>query len=137
MTRTLKTSGFAGLTVMMLVGMHQTAILAGGQTPPQWMIGGHAHLGVISILAIVMGFTVDAFGLAGRLRQAVSGLFVFGQWGVPFAVWGAGITGVGAMHMLAFLAGPALIAAMLIMVWQSATTSADVGGPGGAVPADD
>lgn len=101
------------------------------------MIGGHAHLGVLSILAIVVGLTVDAFGLTGRLRQAVSGLFVFGQWGVPGAVWGAAITGIGAVHALAFVAGPALIAAMPIMAWQAATTEAEFGGPSPAAPAAD
>ena len=122
---------------MMLVGLHQTMILSGGNQVPGWMSGGHAHLGVLSILAIVVGFAVDVFGLAGRLRQAVSGLYVLGQWGVPLAVWGAAITGIGAVHALAFVAGPALIVSMLVMAWQAATTDVDVGRPSAAAPADD
>lgn len=137
MTRLLKTSGFLGLTTMMLVGLHQTMILSGGDAVPSWMIGGHAHLGVLSILAIVVGFSVDAFGLTGRLRQAVSGLFVLGQWGVPGAVWGAAITGIGAVHALAFVAGPALIVSMLIMAWQAATTDLSADGSRAVAPADD
>ena len=137
MTRTLKTSGFLGLTAMMLVGLYQTSILAGGNQVPGWMIGGHAHLGVLSILAIVVGFAVDAFGVAARLRQAVSGLFVVGQWGVPLAVWGAAITGIGALHALACVAGPALVVSMLIMAWQAATVDASFGTSAGAAPTAD
>ncbi|WP_018256954.1 hypothetical protein [Halomicrobium katesii] len=82
MTRLLKMSGFLGLAAMMLVGLYQATLVAGGSAAPGWMVGGHAHLGVLSILAIVVGFTVDVLGLTGRLRQAVSGLFVVDQWGV-------------------------------------------------------
>lgn len=134
MTRTLKTSGFLGLTVMMLVGMHQVTLAPG---VPSWMVGGHAHLGVLSILAVVVGFTVDAFGLAGRLRTAVSGLYVFGQWTVPLSVWIASITGIGAVHALAFLGGPALIVSMIVLAWQAATTDASFDRPRAAAPADD
>jgi hypothetical protein len=104
---------------------------------PGWIVGGHAHLGVLSILAIVLGFTVDAFGMTGRLRRAVSGLYVFGQWTVPLSVWIAELSGIGAVHALAFVGGPALIVSMLVMAWQAATTDVDVGGPAAARPADD
>lgn len=56
MTKALKASGFLGLATMMVVGLYQFTLLAGGNGVPGRMIGGHAHLGVISILAIVMGF---------------------------------------------------------------------------------
>ncbi len=135
MTRTLKTSGFLGLTTMMLVGMYQVTL---APSVPGWLVGGHAHLGVLSILAIVVGFTVDAFGIADRLRTAVSAMYVFGQWVLPGSVWVAELSGVGAVHALAFLAGPALIASMLILAWQAATTDASFGGaPVGAPAADD
>lgn len=83
MTKPLKTSGFLGLTVMMTVGMYQFIMLAGGNGVPPWMIGGHAHLGVISILAIVMGFVVPALKVTGTLRKAVTVLFIAGQLGSP------------------------------------------------------
>ncbi|WP_380680777.1 hypothetical protein [Salinigranum sp. GCM10025319] len=79
---------------MTLVGMYQHSLVAGGGAPG-WMVGGHAHLGVRSILAIVMGFAVDAFALTGTLRSLVTGLFLVGQWLLPVSVWvgvGFGVT---------------------------------------------
>lgn len=138
MTRVLKTSGFLGLTTMMFVGMYQHSLVAGGGGAPSWMVGGHAHLGVLSILAIVMGFAVDAFAMTGTLRSAVTGLFVVGQWLLPVSVWvGVGF-GVTILLPAIFLWGLCLIAAMLVMVWQAATTDVGLGGPShGVAPADD
>ena len=93
MTKALKGSGFLGLATMMAVGLHQFALLAGGQGVPGWMIGGHAHLGVLSILAIVMGFAVPAVGVTDRLRTLVTGLFIAGQWGIPGIVCSAKASG--------------------------------------------
>lgn len=140
MTRILKTSGFLGLTVMMCVGLYQATLLAQQNAVPAWMIGGHAHLGVLSILAVVMGFAVEAFSLTGRLRQAVSGMYVVGQWGVPLTVWGAAITGIGVLHVTTYLWGLALIVSMVVMAWQAATTeTSGLGGAGteGVAPSDD
>jgi len=137
MTRILKTSGFLGLATMMVVGLYQAMLLSSGTAVPSWMIGGHAHLGVLSILAIVVGFTVDALGLAGRLRQAVSGLFVVGQWGVPLTVWAAAALEIPPLHATTFLWGSALIVSMLVMAWQAATTDADWSTTPAATPADD
>jgi hypothetical protein len=138
MTRALKTSGFLGLTVMMVVGMYQHSLVASGGGAPGWMVGGHAHLGVLSILAIVMGFAVDAFALAGTLRSAVTGLFVVGQWLLPVSVWvGAGL-GVTVLLPTVFVWGVCLIVAMLVMAWQAATTDLDGGSSTqGVTPADD
>jgi hypothetical protein len=123
MTRVLKTSGFLGLATMMVVGLYQYTLLASGQGVPGWLIGGHAHLVVLSILAIVMGFAVDAFDLADRLRTTVTGLFLAGQWLLPGTIW----IGEGADMLFlmptAFLWGLCLIAAMLVMAWQAATTT--------------
>jgi hypothetical protein len=122
MTRLLKTSGFLGLATMMVVGLYQYMLLAGGGTVPGWLIGGHAHLGVLSILAVVMGFAVDAFTITGRLRTAVTGLFLAGQWLLPLTIWigvGGGFT---FLMPTAFLWGLCLIAAMLLMAWQAAQT---------------
>ncbi|USZ68560.1 hypothetical protein NGM10_02185 [Halorussus salilacus] len=128
MTRVLKTSGFLGLAAMMVVGLYQNVLLASGQAAPAWMIGGHAHLGVLSILAIVMGFAVDALGVVGRIRSAVTGLYVVGQWFLPLTVWLAGGFGLGFLHPTAFVWGLCLIVAMLLMAYRTATASADAGG---------
>jgi hypothetical protein len=101
------------------------------------MIGAHAHLGVLSILAIVTGFAVDAFSLAGRRRTAVTGLYLLGQWLLPATIWlgeGAGMTAL--MPTMAVW-GVALVLAMLTMAWAAATRGGgDTAGPGVA-PADD
>ncbi len=124
---------------MMLVGLHQFGLLSGGQAPPGWMIGAHAHLGVLSILAIVTGFAVESLALAGRLRTAVTGLFLTGQWLLPTTIWlgeGAGFT---ALLPTILLWGVALVASMLLMAWAAWTRSATPGvGPGsGPAVADD
>lgn len=54
MTKPLKASGFLGLATMMTIGLYQFILLSGGHGVPGWMVGAHAHLGVISILAIVV-----------------------------------------------------------------------------------
>ncbi|SEH37514.1 hypothetical protein SAMN05192561_101204 [Halopenitus malekzadehii] len=139
MTKPLKVSGFVGLAVMMAVGLHQAMILAGGDAVPRWMIGGHAHLGVLSILAIVMGFAVPALEVTGTLRTAVTGLFIAGQWGVPGVVWlGEGL-GLAFLVPTTLLWGSALIVAMLIMAYVAATRDAtgSGSGPTGVAPADD
>jgi hypothetical protein len=137
-TRALKTSGFLGLAVMMLVGLYQFGLLSRGAGVPSWMVGAHAHLGVLSIIAVVTGFAVDAFALAGRLRAAVTGLFLLGQWLLPATIW----LGEGAGYVVLLptmpLWGVALILAMLTMTWAAATRSRAGGDAGpGAVPADD
>lgn len=139
MTKALKASGFLGLTVMMAVGLHQFIMLAGGDAVPGWMIGGHAHLGVISILAIVMGFAVPALDVTGRLRTAVTVLFIAGQWGIPGVVWlGEGFE-LAFLMPTAFLWGGALIASMLIMLYATLTqpTTTTGGGPTAAPATDD
>ena len=139
MTKALKASGFLGLATMMAVGLHQFSLLAGGQGVPGWMIGGHAHLGVLSILAIVMGFAVPAIGVTGNLRTAVTGLFIAGQWGIPGIVWLGEGFGLGFLMPTGFLWGICLIVSMLIMLYKTVTqdTEAAGGGPSPAAPADD
>jgi len=123
---------------MMFVGMYQNVLIASGQGAPAWMIGGHAHLGVLSILAIVMGFTVDALALSGTLRSAVTGLYVVGQWGLPVSVWAAEGLGLGILHVTTFLWGLCLIVAMLLMAYHTATASDDASqGPPTSAPASD
>ena len=139
MTKALKASGFLGLAVMMAVGLHQFVILSGGNPVPGWMIGGHAHLGVLSILAIVMGFAVPALGVTGTLRTAVTVLFIAGQWGIPGIVWLGEGFGLTFLMPTGFLWGLCLIASMLIMFYVTVTGDADTGGSGPAAmaPSDD
>ena len=138
MTRILKTSGFLGLAVMMTVGLYQNYLIATGTVVPAWMVGGHAHLGVLSILAVVVGFALPALGVTGRLRQAVTGLFVAGQWGLPVTVW-VGEGGVApALMPTTFLWGVCLVVAMLLLAWQAATSETTEGDRAvTASPADD
>lgn len=121
MTRALKASGFLGLTVAMAVGLHQFVILSGGTTVPPWMIGGHAHLGILSILAIVMGMVIPTIHVTGTLRTIVTILFIAGQWGIPGIVWLG--EGFGLLFLLptGFLWGTALIISMLIMLYATIT----------------
>ncbi|WP_201287832.1 hypothetical protein [Salinirussus salinus] len=138
-TKALKASGFLELATMMAVGLYQFTLLAGGNGSPGWMIGGHAHLGVISILAIVMGFAVPALEVTGNLRTAVTALFIAGQWGIPGIVWlGEGFD-LGFLMPTGFLWGIALIVSMLIMLYAtlSQDSSTAGSGPTGAAPADD
>lgn len=103
------------------------------------MIGGHAHLGVLSILAIVMGFAVPALAVTGTLRTVDTILFIAGQWGIPGIVWiGEGFE-LGFLMPTGFLWGGALILAMLIMLYATLTYDArePVGGQGQTSPADD
>lgn len=136
MSRALKTSGFFGLAVMMSVGLYQVSLLAGGGAPPGWMVGMHAHLGVLSILAIVTGFAVDSLAVSGRARTLVTGFYVVGQWMLPGSIFlGEGL-GLLVVMPTMFLWGAMLIIAMLTMAWQSFSADA-TGRTRGAMPADD
>ena len=137
MTRILKTSGFLGLATMMSVGMYQNYLLASQQAVPPWLVGGHAHLGVLSILAIVVGFAVDSLGLADRMRSVVTGLYVVGQWFLPLTIWLAAGFGLGFLHPTAFLWGLCLIVAMLSLAYYAATASVGSARQRGVAPADD
>ena len=139
MTKPLKASGFLGLAVMMAVGLHQFTIVAGGNPVPGWMIGGHAHLGVLSILSIVMGFAVPAVGVTGTLRTAVTVLFIAGQWGIPGIVWLGEGFGLTFLMPTGFLWGLCLIVSMLIMLYATVTDESATGSGGAATmaPSDD
>lgn len=138
MTKALKASGFLGLAVMMAVGLHQFVLLSGGNAVPAWMIGGHAHLGILSILSIVMGFAVPALDVTGILRTAVTVLFIAGQWGIPGIVWLGEGFGLTFLMPTGFLWGGALIVSMLIMLYATLTQDTTTGrGPTGTAPADD
>ncbi|WP_323191249.1 hypothetical protein [Halostella sp. PRR32] len=130
MTRALKGSGFLGLAVMMAVGLYQFILLSSSGVVPGWMIGGHAHLGVLSILAIVMGFAVPALDVTGTLRTAVTALFIAGQWGTPGIVWLGEGFGLTFLLPTGFLWGGALIVAMLIMFYKTVTAPTETADSG-------
>lgn len=102
MSRVLKTSGFLGLAVMMFVGLYMAMQLETGGGVG-WLIAGHAHLGVLSILAIVVGSQVDALDIVGRLRRAATGLYLVGQWLLPTAIWVVSATGIAIVGMSTLL----------------------------------
>ncbi|MDS0297872.1 hypothetical protein NDI76_03885 [Halogeometricum sp. S1BR25-6] len=137
MSRILKTSGFLGLTVMMGVGLYMAVQLETGGGGA-WLVPGHAHMGVLSILAVVMGSQVDALNVAGRVRRATTGLYLVGQWMLPLAVWGVSATGIAAIGMSTLLWGLCLVASMLLMAHQAWTVDRrERTGPGTATAAAD
>lgn len=103
------------------------------------MIGGHAHLGVLSILAIVMGFIVPTLDVTGTLRTVVTVLFVAGQWSIPGVVWLGEGFGLTFLMPTGFLWGLALVFSMLSMFYETVTQLSDVsgGGPSSGALADD
>lgn len=138
MSRALKTSGYLGLAVMMTVGLYQNSLLAGGGQVPGWMVGGHAHLGVLSILAVVTGFAIPAFDLAGTLKSATVGLFLIGQWLLPVTIWAGEGAGLLVLMPTIFLWGLCLIISMLILAWAAwSTDHATEQVPPAAATADD
>ena len=122
MSRALKTSGYLGLAVMMTVGLYQTSLLASAGQVPGWMVGGHAHLGVLSILAVVTGFAIPAFDLTGTLETVTVGLFLLGQWLLPLTIWAGEGGGLLFLMPTIFLWGLFLIIAMLILAWAAWST---------------
>ena len=132
-------SGFLGLAVIMTVDLYQFTLLSRGGQVPGWMIGGYAHLGVLSILAIVMGFAVPTLGITGNLRTAVSLLYPAGQWGIPAVVWFGEGFGILILLPTGYLWGECLILSMLIMFYMAITQDVEIrgGGPTPAAPADD
>jgi hypothetical protein len=137
MSRVLKTSGFLGLTVMMIVGLYMAMQLETGGDAA-WLTVGHAHMGVLSILAIVMGSQVESLGVVGRPRQATTGLYLVGQWALPTAIWAVTATDIAVIGMSTMLWGLCLVVSMLIMAHQAWTvdTRGD-SGSGAAALSDD
>lgn len=131
MSRVLKTSGFLGLVGMMIVGLYMASQLETGGNAA-WLIPGHAHLGVLSILAIVMGSQVDALNVFGRARQASVGLYLIGQWMLPIAIWVVAATEIAIVGMSTMVWGLCLISSMLIMAHQAWTIDSRGGRDGGA-----
>lgn len=128
MTRPLKLSGFVGLTVQMLWGMYNVFVLSpqgpGMSEPFEILIGAHAHLGVLSILAVVLGFAVDHYGIGGSRRTVVTWFFIAGQWLLP-ASFVAVAAGYGIAAITAYLWGILLLVAMALMAWTAWSETGD------------
>ncbi|WP_435124383.1 hypothetical protein [Halobaculum sp. D14] len=120
MSRTLKVSGFLGLTVQMLWGIGNVASHMVG-TPDNWaqIVGAHAHFGVLGILAVATGFAVDHYGTSGTRETVVVWGYVLGQWLLPGTLVLQAVTGVQPLGMLAFLWGILLAAAMGTMTLEA------------------
>lgn len=136
MSRILKTSGFVALSIQMLWGMYNVFLLS-NQAIKTWMIGAHAHFGVLSSLAVVLGFAIDHFGVAGLRRQLVTYPYVLGQWGLPATILVAFGTGMHALQTLDYVFGTLLLVSMITMAYTAWTSGRDVSkGLGAEVGAD-
>jgi hypothetical protein len=81
MSKALRVSGYVALTIQMLWGLYQVFLLspAGPGAVPGAMVGGHAHFGVLGILAVVTGLAIGRTDLAGTSRSVAVYGFIIGQ----------------------------------------------------------
>lgn len=126
MSRALKTSGFLGLSIQMLWGMYNVFVVSpmgpGITETFQVLVGGHAHLGVLSILAVALGLAVDYYRLTGARRTVVTWFFIAGQWLLPATIIAIAM-GYGMVAISAYLWGLLLFVSMAVMTWTAATDS--------------
>lgn len=117
MSRALKTSGFAALTLQMLWGMgNVVGLMQGGNSGA--VVGAHAHFGILSILAVVAGFAVDEFDIRGTQRTVAVWAFIAGQWLLPATVLGELFLPPQAL-LSAFLWGTLLTVSMAIFAYHA------------------
>ena len=139
MTRVLKVSGFLGLAAVMSVGIYRDYLHASGHAPPFWLTAGSDQLVMLSLVAIMTGFTIEALAVTGQLRRGITILVIVGQWLLPISMWIGFGTGTEIELVLAtsVVWWPCLIVAMLLMAWQAivANTTGDV--PYREAPIDD
>jgi hypothetical protein len=117
MSRTLKVSGFVGLTVQMLWGIGNVVGLMQGGNPGA-AVGAHTHFGVLSIAAVVTGFAVAEFGVSGTQRTVAVWGFVAGQWLLPATILGELFLPPQAL-LLSFLWGALLTLSMGVMAYNA------------------
>jgi len=87
MSRTLRASGYVALTIQLSEGLVQVfAISPAGLGLPPVSVGAHAHFGILSILTVVAGFTIEQTALTGRLRSIAVWSFLVGQWLLPATI---------------------------------------------------
>lgn len=124
MSRLLKTSGFLGLSIQMLWGMYNVYLITpGGPAITDWMIGAHAHFGVLGILAIVLGFAVDHYDVTGTRRAIVTYGYIAGQWLLPATILVAIGGGLPMLSLLEYLWAFLLFVSMGIMALEASRGS--------------
>lgn len=117
MSRALKVSGFAALTLQMLWGMQNVAgMMMGGNAAP--MVGAHAHFGVLAIAAVVAGFAVDEFEVTGLQRTVAVWGYIAGQWLLPATIVGELFLPPQAL-LTSFLWGALLAVSMAILAYNA------------------
>lgn len=123
MSRELRASGYVALTLQMLWGLYNTYLLMpGGPDITQPLIGGHAHFGVLGILAVVTGLAIERTDLSGRLRTIAVWGFIVGQWLLPATVLMEMVA--PPLLVTAFLWGALLAVSMGIVAWGTITADA-------------
>ncbi|MFB6136598.1 MAG: hypothetical protein ABEJ04_07540, partial [Halobacteriaceae archaeon] len=50
------------------------------------IVGGHAHFGVLGILAVVTGLAIERTTLSGTTKTVAEWFFIVGQWLLPATV---------------------------------------------------
>ena len=92
-------SGFAGLSVGLLIGLYQTVLvdpmLFGGEhTVPRWLIGVHVHYIGLSLIVLFYSSYIDELFESYKSLVAVGA--ILGQWVVPTLLLLVTVTGFGA-----------------------------------------
>lgn len=110
------------------------AISPAGPGVPAASVGGHAHFGILSILAVVTGFAIERTELTGTLHSIAVWGFIAGQWLLHATV----LVEMVAPPLLvtAYLWGASLALSMAIVAWGTITASDEVGRAPSATPAD-
>lgn len=135
MSRTLRASGYVALTIQMIWGLVQVfAISPAGPGLPAASVGGHAHFGILSILAVVTGFAIERTELTETLRSVAIWGFVVGQWLLPATVLMEMVA--PPFLVTAYLWGASLAVSMAIVAWGTITASDEAGRAPSATPAD-
>jgi hypothetical protein len=110
------------------------AISPAGPGLPAASVGGHAHFGILSILAVVTGFAIERTELTGTLRSTAVWGFVAGQWLLPATVLMEMVA--PPLLITAYLWGALLVISMAIVAFGTITASDEAGRTSGATPAD-
>lgn len=135
MSRTLRASGYVALTIQMIWGLVQVfAISPAGPGLPAASVGGHAHFGILSILAVVTGFAIERTELTETLGSVAVWGFVVGQWLLPATVLMEMVA--PPFLVTAYLWGASLAVSMAIVAWGTITASDEAGRAPSATPAD-
>jgi len=91
-------SGFAGLSVGLIIGLYQTVLadpmlFGGAQTVPRWLIGVHVHYIGLSLIVLFYSSYIDELFESYKSLVAVGA--ILGQWGVPTLLLLVIVTGIG------------------------------------------